>query len=46
MNPPTLSERSNVLEFPVALTLGGILLAVVVARYCPTMKPDLGGAFG
>ena len=31
---------------PVALTLGGILLAVVVARYCPTMKPDLGGAFG
>ncbi|MGM8932417.1 hypothetical protein [Salinicola halophyticus] len=31
---------------PVALTLGGIALAVVVARYCPTMKPDLGGAFG
>jgi len=31
---------------PVALTLGGVVLAVVVARYCPTLKPDLGGAFG
>ncbi|OLO05145.1 hypothetical protein [Salinicola socius] len=31
---------------PVALTLGGIALAVLAARYCPTLKPDLGGAFG
>ncbi|WP_110707980.1 hypothetical protein AAGT95_02700 [Salinicola lusitanus] len=31
---------------PVALTLVGILLAVAAARYCPTMKPDLGDAFG
>ncbi|NRB58154.1 MAG: hypothetical protein HRU39_19620, partial [Salinicola sp.] len=31
---------------PVALTLGGVVLAVAVARYCPTMKPDLGDAFG
>jgi len=31
---------------PVLLTLGGVALAVVLARYCPTMKPDLSGAFG
>lgn len=31
---------------PVALTLGGVAIAVVVARYCPTMKPDLSGNFG
>lgn len=31
---------------PVLLTLAGVILAVVVARFCPTMKPDLSGAFG
>lgn len=31
---------------PVLLTLGGVALAVVLARFCPTMKPDLSGTFG
>lgn len=31
---------------PVLLTLGGVVLAVVAARFCPTMKPDLSAAFG
>lgn len=31
---------------PVLLTLGGVVLGVVVARFCPTMKPDLGAVFG
>ncbi|WP_251977607.1 hypothetical protein [Salinicola avicenniae] len=31
---------------PVVETLGGVALAVVAARFCPTLKPDLSGAFG
>ncbi|WP_129591296.1 hypothetical protein [Salinicola tamaricis] len=31
---------------PVLLTLGGVALALVLARFCPTLKPDLGDLFG
>lgn len=31
---------------PILLTLAGIALALVAARFCPIMKPDLSGVFG
>lgn len=31
---------------PVGLTFAGIALAWALARYCPTMKPDLSATFG